>query len=585
MITNANITKSIQTFWKKPYYEIYINWEEVSRELITLDLKSSIWDSQNVLTMDTLELQMKNLKQLGSKYNFVNVYWQDVILKLWYKNNDWTFDVVTKFKWKIYDSTDNDYLVTLTLYSLYDLRTDLTLPWLYTNIIPRNLLQIIFNHLGYNLEIITKDNSDENWKLINVIWFYKENLFEVLQNLIEFSQWKLVYKYNDNKFVYYTWEYLNDKIQNWYRDVYYAWDAAEWTKFILLNSTINHSTNELVNDLKIERYIYKKKLNESIHTFDTDLTWLEAWQSITLTKKFDKNYIESYNIWEKNWYTNDNNTWDNYNWASWLPDKIWITIIDSWPNHYSIKITNNHTSKLYIDIELLWNWFFYTTENLNFNDIASNSKYWRHKKDISNSFFQNKNYCELYWNQYIDNNKEVSTNVSFKCSWNPLLELLDKVKINNSLKARKKFEGLIEQIDYTFDLENKFVTTIYLKNAKYIEAITPIIDDISADIINWNLDSNTVLNSNPFSLTIVSQELGYNLDKLISTSTFYNWDGWTYDNNTLNMNWQLYVKTNNLSWNYNWDKLISTSTFYNWKDWTYDNNTLNINWQLYVKTI
>jgi len=103
-----------------------------------------------------------------------------------------------------------------------------------------------------------------------------------------------------------------------------------------------------------------------------------------------------------------------------------------------------------------------------------------------------------------------------------LLELLDKVKINNSLKARKKFEGLIEQIDYTFDLENKFVTTIYLKNAKYIEAITPIIDDISADIINWNLDSNTVLNSNPFSLTIVSQELGYNLDKLISTSTFYN---------------------------------------------------------------
>ena len=593
MINNWNILNQLENNWKKPYYELFIDWVEINRELVSLDLENSIGSTEQGLTMDTLTLQLKDLTSLGSKFES-DITWLPVILKLGYYNNDLTFDTIKTFSWKVDEVTDNEYVMTLTLYSLYNLRTTYTDNTLHINITPKNLLTIIFNNMGFNFEIFKKDETDENWKIINVISFYKKNLFELLQEIIEFSDWKIRYNYNEDKFIYYTSEYLNDKIDNHTRDFFYSSNYWEWTELLLGNSKINQVSQNIINEIHIERYNYRKKTNNSIHYFETEDIWLLPNEEITLNKTFDNWFIENFSIWEKNWRTNSDGTWDNFNGTSWLTDKIWITVIEETPLNYTIKIKNNHTSTLFIDVELLGTGYFYTIEDLYFSDSISSEKYSRRKKSFSNPFFQNKNYINEFGTQYIENNKNPNTIITFKAFWNPLIELLDKIKIKNNKKKRKTFEWLVDSINTTFDIDNGYTSIFTLKNTTYIESITPILDDISETILNWSFDSNSFIETydnpepedNQFLLTSKLFDEPYEFDKLLTDKEFINWNWWTYDSNSINMNWQLstvsLIDELNL---YTFDKLLTDKEFINWNWWTYDSNSINMNWQLSTKSI
>lgn len=431
-----------------------IDWDVIAVEWL-VEIDNNFW----ILTKDVCNLIVSNIKNSNQPYNPDWKYSNRLVL------ND-VIDLQVKyeldtpisfFNWYIYElsNKESNKVTAISLLSQKEISQQITTNTILLNKRPSELVQYIVETILWKTFELKWNLSDEDDRIIKYTSYYKDSAFIELNDLCEYARWYIFYDSYDDKYYYFTEDFLITKMSSWTtEDVEISYENS------VLDFNIDITSQNMVNLVTWIYNNYTIKSNFSAYIFNIAL---EAWETVSIQQKlwtwefytWLTPTLESATVWE-------DSSWDNY--AIINPSVIEISLT-SIPNGVEWTVTNNHTWKLYCSIDLSWTAYIpEQTEKIVYDTWFINS-YWERVKQLSNKYFQDITYLYQWMNTEIStsiswSNLNPQYIVSLDIIWNPQLQLFDKVKFVDS--EWNIWNWLVRRIKTNFDLQSGYTNTIEL---------------------------------------------------------------------------------------------------------------------------
>jgi len=432
------------------------NVEDITNDILTVNWYTEFNDDNWILTKDSLEIWVSNIKNDKQEFSALWKYENPEILKDNIELNVryWVNPNFLIWNGKIYDINwmwSNNNTLWLTLISQEEINSKI-IKALQTNIRPVDLIKNIIENDLWKTFTIFWDVTDEDDRKIKYVSYYKDDMFYELNKLVEYSRWKLYWDSYENSYIYYTESQINTKLDSWTNN------DREFLSYNVLDYEISIDKSNLYNNMIWTLYNYEIKNNFDFVFINVAL---ESWETVNIDKRFWK-----WEIWESfSSILISATTWEDWTWydAATNDESKIERNLNFEPTWVNWTIKNNYSEKLYCTVAIRWTAKIATWSEVNKIDQTSIDNYWNKRKTYDNKYFQDPVYLDYFLKQELNQYKNPKEYYLFDIVADPRLQLMDKVRFNLQMGDGSTLDiiWLTRRLEFNIDVNNWFTMWVW----------------------------------------------------------------------------------------------------------------------------